>query len=206
MSADLQVKLLRVLETGTINRIGGNEAIKVDVRVIAATNRVPQDAVNDGKLRQDMLYRLSVFPISLPPLRERREDIELLAEHFLAELNKQESSAKTFTPEALERMRGYDWPGNVRELRNAIHRAFILAEDEIEPELLPVGAPVVQSTEPSLEIKVGMTVADAERRLILATLHGCGGDKKKAADVLRISLKTLYNRIKEYKAGDVPVA
>ncbi|HEX6737347.1 MAG TPA: sigma-54 dependent transcriptional regulator, partial [Vicinamibacteria bacterium] len=108
MSADLQVKLLRVLETGTINRIGGNEAIKVDVRVIAATNRVPQDAVNDGKLRQDMLYRLSVFPISLPPLRERREDIELLAEHFLAELNKQESSAKTFTPEALERMRGYD--------------------------------------------------------------------------------------------------
>jgi two-component system, NtrC family, response regulator HydG len=204
MSADLQVKLLRVLETGTVNRIGGTEAIKVDVRVIAATNRVPQEAVADGKLRQDMLYRLAVFPIPLPALRERREDIELLAEHFLAELNKQESSAKVFSEAALERLRTYDWPGNVRELRNAIHRAFILAEDEIGPELLPVGAPVVASAEPGLEIKVGMTVADAERRLILATLHGCGGDKKKAADVLRISLKTLYNRIKEYRAGDVP--
>jgi two-component system, NtrC family, response regulator AtoC len=204
MTADLQVKLLRVLETGTINRIGGTESIKVDVRVIAATNRVPEDAVAEGKLRQDMLYRLSVFPIPLPPLRERREDIELLAEHFLAQLNKQEGTAKTLGAEALERLQAYDWPGNVRELRNAIQRAYIMAEDEIGPELLPVGTPVAEPNDSGLEIRVGMTVADAERRLILATLHGCGGDKKKAADVLRISLKTLYNRIKEYRAGDVP--
>jgi two-component system response regulator AtoC len=202
MTADLQVKLLRVLETGTITRIGGTENIKVDVRVIAATNRIPEEAVAEGKLRQDMLYRLSVFPIALPPLRERREDIELLAEFFLAQLNKQEGGAKTLGAEALDRLRSYDWPGNVRELRNAIHRAYIMAEDEIGPELLPVGAPVAASAEPGLEIRVGMTVADAERRLILATLNGCGGDKKKAADVLRISLKTLYNRIKEYRAGE----
>ena len=147
MTADLQVKLLRVLETGSITRIGGTEAIKVDVRVIAATNRVPEEAVAEGKLRQDMFYRLSVFPIPLPPLRERREDIELLAEHFLAQLNKQEGTAKRLGVEAVERLCAYDWPGNVRELRNAIHRAFIMAEDEIVPELLPVGAPVPEPSE-----------------------------------------------------------
>jgi two-component system, NtrC family, response regulator HydG len=203
MTADLQVKLLRVLETGTVTRIGGSDPIRVDVRFIAATNRSPEGAVADGKLRQDVLYRLSVFPIALPPLRERREDIELLAEHFLVQLNKQEGAAKVLSPEAVERMTRYDWPGNVRELRNALHRAFILAEDEIGPELLPMDSLPPPAAEPGLEVRVGMTVAEAERRLILATLQGYGGDKKKAADVLRISLKTLYNRIKEYRAGDL---
>ena len=138
MPFELQVKLLRVLESGALNRIGGNDPIKVDVRAIAATNREPEAAVAKGKLREDLLYRLNVFPIILPPLREREEDIELLAEHFLALLNRQEGRQKRFSPAALERLREQRWPGNVRELKNLVQRAYILAEDEIGPGSLPL--------------------------------------------------------------------
>ncbi len=125
MPADLQVKLLRVLETGTFMRVGSDQVVETDVRIIAATNRVPQDAVANGKLREDLFYRLNVFGISLPPLRERLEDISLIAEAMLAELGRQENSRKQFAPDALERLREHHWPGNVRELRNVVHRAFI---------------------------------------------------------------------------------
>jgi two-component system, NtrC family, response regulator HydG len=200
MPIELQVKLLRVLETGTVTRIGGSELIKVDVRVISATNRKPEEAVTAGKLREDLLYRLNVFPIELPPLRDRGDDIELLAEHFLNLLNKGEGTTKRWSPSALERLRQHNWPGNVRELRNVVQRAYILAEDEIGPESLPLARGLDERTNSSLSVRVGMSIAEAERRLILATLEGCGGDKKQAAETLKISLKTLYNRLNEYKA------
>jgi DNA-binding NtrC family response regulator len=199
MPHELQVKLLRVLETGKVTRIGGNEAIPVDVRVIAASNRRPEEAVTAGKLREDLHYRLNVFPIHLPPLRERRDDVDLLAEHFLAQLNKEQGTSKDFTRPALQRLRTHNWPGNVRELKNLVHRAYILAEEQIGIDSLPLG---VQETPGSnLNVKVGTSLGEVEQRLILATLEDCEGDKKKAAEVLGISLKTLYIRLNEYKSA-----
>jgi DNA-binding NtrC family response regulator len=197
MPLELQVKLLRVLETSEVMRLGGTESIKVNVRVIAATNRRPDQAVADGKLREDLLYRLNVFPIQLPVLWDRREDIELLADHFLGLLNKQEGTAKQYSKAARERLRAHRWPGNVRELRNVVQRAFILAEDEIGVDALPLGTKE-EAPSSSLVLKVGVSVPEAERRLILATLEGFGGDKKKTAEVLKISIKKLYNRLREY--------
>jgi DNA-binding NtrC family response regulator len=202
MAIELQVKLLRVLETGTVLRIGGERPISVDVRVIAATNRRPEEAVAKGKLREDLLYRLKVFPIHLPPLRERGGDIELLAEDFLAQLNTAEGADKMLTKAAMERLRAHAWPGNVRELKNLVHHAFILADDEIGPNCLPLElAGGGDLSRASLQLKVGVSLAEADRRLILATLNEFGNDKKKTAEVLGISLKTLYNRINDYKAA-----
>ena len=199
MPHELQVKLLRVLETGKVTRIGGNEAVPVDVRVIAASNRKPEEAVTSGKLREDLHYRLNVFPIHLPPLRERRDDVDLLAEHFLSLLNKEQATSKDFTRPALQRLRTHNWPGNVRQLKNLVPRAYILAEEHIGIDSLPLG---VQETPGSnLNVKVGTSLGEVEQRLILATLEDCEGDKKKAAEVLGISLKTLYNRLNEYKSA-----
>src|ERR1700687_3308379 len=156
MPIELQVKLLRVLETGAVIRIGGERPIAVDVRVIAATNRDPDEAVTLGKLREDLLYRLKVFPLQLPPLRERGEDIELLADHFLGGLDESEGTSKTFSRAAMERLRGHVWPGNVRELKNLVHHAFILADDEIGPTSFPQalgGTP--EPSGPSLHLTVG---------------------------------------------------
>jgi DNA-binding NtrC family response regulator len=200
MPQDLQVKLLRVLETGSLSRVGGNEIIKVDVRVVAATNRRPEEAVAAGKLREDLLYRLNVLPVELPPLRDRRDDVELLAEHFLELLNKESGTAKHFTAPALLRLRGYNWPGNVREMRNAIQRAYILSENEIDLDALPLNSEP-DAPASGLVVKVGTSIAEAERRLVLATLEHFQGDKKKTAAVLKISLKTLYNRLNVYHAG-----
>jgi len=204
MPVDLQVKLLRVLETGTIQRVGGDSLIDVDVRVIAASNRSPENAVKEGKFREDLLYRLNVFPITLPPLRERDGDIELLAEHFLAQFNREGGTSKQFSAAARRRMATHPWPGNVRELKNLIQRAYILAEDTIEMDQLPTTvAPVAPSGGDSNTpdgIKVGMSLSDIERFFILATLEQYGGDKRKAAEVLGISLKTMYNRLNNYAA------
>jgi DNA-binding NtrC family response regulator len=202
MPVDLQAKLLRVLESGGYMRVGSDRELASDVRVIAATNRVPQAAVAEGKLREDLLYRLSVFPIQLPALRERGDDVELLADHFLAQLNQPEGSSKGFNRAARQRLRTYAWPGNVRELMNVVHRAFILADEEIGPESLPAelgGAGPMDASGPTLQLKVGTSIAEADRRLILATLDQHGWDKRKAAAVLGISLKTLYNRLSTYK-------
>ncbi|HSJ98947.1 MAG TPA: sigma-54 dependent transcriptional regulator [Myxococcota bacterium] len=211
MPIELQVKLLRVLETGCVTRVGSTETLPVDVRVIAASNRDPQKAVEEGVLREDLLYRLCVFPIHLPRLRERGDDIEVLAEHFLAQVNRKEGSAKRWDDAALARLREYEWPGNVRELRNAVERAAILADSVIRPEDLPPGprascgsvVPANRSDEDGavLRVEVGESIAEAERRLILATLEQLDGDKKRAAELLGISLKTLYNRLSVYAAA-----
>jgi len=210
MPADLQVKLLRTLEESEVTRVGGRAPIAVDVRVIAATNRDPELAVREGRLREDLFYRLHVFPITVPPLRQRDNDIELLAEHFLAEQNREASTQKKWTRPALERLRAHSWPGNVRELRNAVQRAYILADGDIGPEALnslvaPAAprsaAPVVAAGDGVVPIEVGSTLEDSEKRLILATLEHCKGNKNETARLLGISLKTLYNRLNVYRAG-----
>ena len=214
MPAELQVKLLRVLETGTVMRIGGEKPILIDVRVIAATNRVPEQALREGRLREDLWYRLNVFPIVLPPLRQRGDDVAVLAAHFLAELNSGQTPQKHWNETTLTAMQRYPWPGNVRELKNLVHRAYILAEDEIRPECLPAevlgGQPVLLAEfangadgpaelGTTLTMRVGSSVAEMEQRLILATLEACGGNKQRAAEVLGVSLKTIYNRINAYR-------
>ena len=200
MPQELQVKLLRVLETGTFTRVGTTQAISTDVRLIAATNRNPETAVTDGKLREDLYHRLNVFPISMPPLRERTTDIELLAQHFLNQLNKQENGSKSFAPAAIASLYVHSWPGNVRELKNYVQRAFILADDVIDADLAPTAVAAPESA-PLLTVRVGTTLDDVGRRLIEATLAECGS-KRKAADMLGISLKTLYNRLAVYKASE----
>jgi DNA-binding NtrC family response regulator len=197
MPSELQVKLLRVLETSTLMRVGGSEPIRLDVRVIAATNRRPEEAVSSGRIREDLLYRLNVFPIELAPLRERGEDVLLLAQHFLDLLNRQDGVVKHFTPEALDRLRRHSWPGNVRELRNVVQRAFILAEEAIDLDALPLG-PAERAVGSSVLLPVGTSLSEAERRLIRATLEMYDGDKRRTAEVLGISLKTLYNRLNVY--------
>jgi DNA-binding NtrC family response regulator len=200
MPLELQVRLLRVLETATVNRVGGSEPIRIDVRILAATSLRVEEAVAAGKLREDLFYRLNVFPIALPPLRERGEDVELLAEQCLSKLNEASGTAKRFTRACLERLRRHGWPGNVRELNNVVQRAFILAEEDVGVDSLPLGVTEAVPAS-SVVMRVGTPIAEMERRLILATLDQCEGDKKKAAEVLKISLKTLYNRLNEYKPG-----
>jgi DNA-binding NtrC family response regulator len=175
------------------------------LRVIASTNRNPEEAVAEGKLREDLLYRLRVFPLHLPPLRERGEDIALLANHFLEKMNAAEATTKSFAPAVIDRFMEYDWPGNVRELRNVVHRSFIMADDVIDTGCLPheLGQPK-HSAGPYFEVRVGCKVSEVERRLILATLEQCGGTKERAAEILGISLKTLYNRLREYNSQNNP--
>jgi DNA-binding NtrC family response regulator len=213
MPIELQVKLLRVLETGTVMRIGGEKAVAVDVRVIAATNRVPERALQEGRLREDLWYRLNVFPISLPPLRERGQDIDVLADHFLGELNTAQGTQKRWSRAARVTLARYRWPGNVRELKNLVHRAYILGEEEIAPQCLPAevigsdtapvaelngeGGPIQLGS--ALSVQVGTRVEEVEHRLILATLEACSGNKQKAAAILGLSLKTIYNRLNAYR-------
>ena len=210
MPLELQVKLLRVLETGTFMRVGSTTALETDVRVIAATNRVPEQAVASGKLREDLLYRLNVFPIHLPPLQDRLEDIPLLAEHFLQDICRREGQNKRFGQRALDKLKQYRWPGNVRELRNVVQRIYLMEEgNEIGDEWLdfqPQKAPASDGA--TITVRVGTPLAEVERTLILATLQRFGNHKEKTAAALGVSLKTLYNRLKEYSqeaAGDEPV-
>jgi len=204
MPIELQVKLLRVLETAAAVRIGGDVPVPVDARVIAATNRSPEQAVSEGRLREDLLYRLNVFPIALPPLRERAGDVPRLADHFLEELNQAEGAKKRFAAGAYARLESYPWPGNVRELGNVIQRAFIMAEEELDPPL-PAGAPAGQPGQGAALVPPGVPLAEIERQAILSTLRQHGGDKRKAAAALGIALKTLYNRLKQYRAEGAPV-
>jgi DNA-binding NtrC family response regulator len=201
MPLELQVKLLRVLETGTFSRVGSTETQRTSVRVVAATNRVPERAVEEGKLREDLLYRLNVFPIRLPPLRERKEDLPLLAEHFLAEICASEGQQKRFTPSAYEQISAYHWPGNVRELRNAVQRAFVMSVGAlVDHEWLGVHTGREQELQAGacISVRIGSSLADVERALIEATLEVCDGHKERTAARLGVSLKTLYNRLKEY--------
>jgi DNA-binding NtrC family response regulator len=180
------------------------------VRVIAASNRPPETAVAAGRLREDLFYRLNVFPIALPPLRERADDIGLLAEHFLAEVCSTEGAVKRLSREAVAKLERYRWPGNVRELRNVVQRAFVMtAGDLISDEWLPTSTPTVATAASNeaaaplasgetITVQVGTSIAQAERQLILATFEHCGHNKERTAAALGISLKTLYNRLKEF--------
>jgi DNA-binding NtrC family response regulator len=200
MPVELQVKLLRVLETGMFMRVGTTKEIETDVRLIAATNRDPEEAVLEGKLRLDLYHRLNVFPINLPPLRERGKDVELLAQSFLDELNQRYSTNKQFPASIKETMLSYAWPGNVRELKNYVQRAYIMAPNDATttasvPLQISLSKP---SAGTAVTIPFGTSLAEADRQLILATLEQCGGVKTRAAEILGISLKTLYNRLVEY--------
>jgi two-component system, NtrC family, response regulator AtoC len=201
MPLELQVKLLRVLELRAVTRVGSTESIPVDVRLVSASNRNPSQAVESGLLRQDLFYRLNVFPIHMPPLREREDDIELLAEHFLEQVNRREKSEKRWSEAALRHLRDLSWTGNVRELRNVVDRAAILTDRMIGVQDLPAVDGRPSSTGTALQVEVGSPISDVERTLIMATLEHLGGDKKRAAEVLGISLKTLYNRLAVYAAA-----
>jgi len=202
MPLELQTKLLRVLETRQVLRIGGTQGIPIDLRIVAATNRVPLQAVKEGKLREDLFYRLSVFPIALPPLRDRPGDVALLSRYVVEQQAQANERLYRLTDEVMMRFERYNWPGNVRELKNVIERACILAaNDEIDAACIPdeIGLPAAEPAAPSAApLTVGTSLAEAERHLILATLGHFGGDKKRAAEMLGISLKTLYNRLNLY--------
>jgi len=201
MPLDMQTRLLRVLETRKYYRVGASVEFSSDVRVIASTNRCPLQAVQNGQLREDLLYRLAVFPIDMPPLRNRGSDVELLAEHFLAELNVQSRTQKRLSAMARMTLKQHTWPGNVRELKNCIERAFILGDQTLELAPLiqnPAARGDVVPDGERLDIRVGSRIDDMERSLIEATLDYFKGNKRRAADALGCSLKTLYNKLNGY--------
>jgi len=205
MPIELQVKLLRVLEESKFRRVGGNEEISIDARIIAASNRDPQKAIADGKLREDLYYRLNVFPIDVPPLRERLDDIPLFAHFFLQKLNEtEEKKVENIDGDFVEALQQYEWPGNVRELRNVINRAFIMARSNtLTVECLPdklLGARRRRSKS-TVTIPLGQPMEEVERLVIEETLMMTDGDRRKTAEILGISYKTLYNKTKKYKSA-----
>jgi DNA-binding NtrC family response regulator len=212
MPLDLQSRLLRVLETKRLNRVGGSADLPVDVRVIASTNRLPAQAFEEGRLREDIYYRLAVVTIELPPLCERGDDILVLAEFFLSELNLRNGTRKRLSEDLKQRFMRHRWPGNVRELRNAVERAYILCDGELDlnEQDMPTlrGGPGVEGRVHGDEIHmpIGATLDEIERTFILATLKHFEGDKRRAADVLGCSLKTLYNKLHAYQRERAPGA
>ena len=204
MPAATQAKLLRVLEDSKVRRLGSKSETSVDVRVLAATNKVPEEAVAQGKLRGDLYFRLNVVRVAMPPMREHMDDLPDLAAALLEGLNRKHGrGVKSLSCEALEALRRYTWPGNVRELRNVLERAVVTCAGDVlgkENLALDFGPPVVAGAGDGLRLRPGMTVAEAERRLIFETLAYTGNNKTRAADLLAISLKTLHNKLKEYEA------
>jgi len=200
MPLELQVRLLRVLETRQLMRIGTAQAIDIDVRIVAATNRDPRIAVQAGKLRADLFHRLNVFPIEIPPLRSREGDVGLIARALVEEINAEQGAHHSISPQTVALLEKHSWPGNVRELRNYIQRLSILGQlGSSQPEPLDVERPSNSaSPTPSIVLPLGTPLSAADRQLIVSTLQYCGGDKKRAAGMLGICVKTLYNRLKEY--------
>jgi transcriptional regulator with PAS, ATPase and Fis domain len=208
MPIDLQAKLLRVLESGRMTRIGGTVEIAVDVRVVTATNRATDAIVRDRRLREDLFYRLAVFLIQLPPLRQRGGDIELLAATFLAQLNDENGTMKHFELASLADARTHPWPGNVRELKNCVERSYVLSDTVVKLDLQPAFDRRAADLHDGdcVQLPIGMTMADAERELLLATLRHCGGNKRRTAEVLGVSLKTVYNKLVGYGTGTPALA
>jgi two-component system nitrogen regulation response regulator GlnG len=225
MPLDSQVKLLRVLQDGTFHRVGGNVPLSADVRLICATNRNLKNEVLNNRFRMDLYFRLNVVNIHVPPLRERREDIQLLAKSFLDRLNRRHHQAKEFSEGLVQSLRRQDWPGNVRELENTIEKVYVLSQSRIlEAEGFEAdpaarapafasgngsaGAPPsyagdypsrpAPTADEAIRLLVGLPVDEVEKRLILATLAHCGGNKSKAARQLQIGLKTLYRKLESY--------
>lgn len=199
MPLELQSKLLRVLESGEFKRVGSETVQKTNVRIIAATNRSPMNAIEDGFLREDIYFRLAHFPIQLPLLRKRGQDIVELAQHFLAYRNQRTATSKMLSDEAKTILLEYSWPGNVRELKHCIEKAHILAADIIGATEL---ASLVDKSSDELsldDIKPGTSLKDAEKALVLATLEAFDGNKTQAAEQLGVSIKTLYNKLEQYQ-------
>ena len=204
MPAPTQAKLLRVLEDRKVRRLGSKTETPVDVRVLAATNKDPEQAVASGGLRQDLFFRLNVFHIHLPPLREHKEDIPQLAEHILRDVNaKHQKNVRGIGAEVLDIFMSHTWPGNIRELRNVLERAAIMSEKElVSRSSLPGEFGKVAAKSPgdlsTIRFPIGTTVDAMERELILQTLQATGNNKTRAAELLGVSLKTLHNKLKEY--------
>jgi len=204
MPAVLQAKLLRVIEERAVRRLGSRKEIEVDVRLLAATNRMPQQAVSEGKLRDDLLYRLNVFSIHLPSLRERKEDLPILAQHLVTQLaEKHGRPARYLSRAALEALQFHSWPGNVRELRNVIERAVIICSGEqIERHYFapyPIDQRERMRSEDMLSLPVGTPLEEVERQMIMRTLQKTKNNKTRAAELLGISLKTLHNKLNLYR-------
>lgn len=198
MSLPLQAKLLRVLQEGEVERLGGSQPIKVNVRIVATTNRDLETMVRNGQFREDLFYRLNVIPLQVPPLRLRPADIELLAKHFVdTSCAENQLPSKLLSDAALDRLKKYPWPGNVRELQNVIERSVLLASGQaIEADqilLSEITGPAEKSLAP------GMTVVEAEKLLIMKTLEFTGQNRTKAAEMLGISIRTLRNKLNEYR-------
>ena len=205
MNPGTQAKFLRILQDGTVRRLGGKTEIHVDVRVLAATNKDPVKAIQEGSFREDLYYRLNVVSLTLPPLRERREDIPALVQAFIEEFNtRYDKHIRSVDEHVLNLLIAHPWPGNVRELRNTLERAIIVCDgDNILPKHVPPPVPSFRGAEPadgpdSVSFRVGTSLEDAEKALILKTLAANGNNKTRAADVLGISLKTLHNKLKAY--------
>jgi len=199
LALSTQLKLLRVLQEREIERVGGNATIPVDIRLIAATNRNLEKDVEASRFREELYYRIKVVTLDVPPLRDRTDDIPLLADHFVAVFNREHGkSVRGFSQPAMQRMAQYSWPGNVRELRNTVEslvvmaRSPILTIDDLPPGILEL------RDEPTISVRVGTTIRDAEQQLILATLRMSDGNKARAARRLGIGKKTLYRKLKEY--------
>ncbi len=207
MPMDLQVRLLRVLETGTFTRVGSTDLQQADVRIVAATNRDPVSAVERSLLREDLYYRLNVFQIALPPLRDRLEDLPEIIDALLVRGVMLEDKILTVSDRALEQLKQYHWPGNVRELRNMLQRGAVMADNGIIDDIPLLESSQYRIPNQSLDsapviLPIGTSIAEAERQLILATLKACGGSREKAAAKLGISPKTLYNRLRSYEYPD----
>jgi len=200
MASSVQVKLLRVLQEGEYERVGATETLRADVRVIAASNRDIEKEVEEGRLRKDLFYRLNVIRLEIPPLRDRYDDIPLLAQHFLVKFNRKNgTSLQGFTAEALEALAAWPWPGNVRELENAVERAVVLCrEDRIDLDDLPAAIRKGRGARQRISFEVGTPLKHVERRMIEETLRSTGGDKVLAASLLGITARTIYRREAEW--------
>ncbi|HOZ47398.1 MAG TPA: sigma-54 dependent transcriptional regulator [Candidatus Hydrogenedentes bacterium] len=203
ITPELQPKLLRALQEREFDRVGGSEPIRVDTRIVATSNRDLERAIEEGKFREDLFFRLSVIPIHLPPLRDRRQDIPALMDHFLARYAQENGRSITgFTDSARKAFIECDWPGNVRELQNAIERAVVLStEPLLGPQHFALGSTRVAAPVGRVAFPKGLTVAEMEKELILQTLDACGQNRTRAAEVLGISVRTLRNKLSEYRGG-----
>lgn len=201
MNLQVQVKLLRILQDGEYERVGGTETLRTDVRIIAATNRDPEQAVAEGRLREDLFYRLNVIRLHLPPLRDRPDDIPLLARHFVVRHARRNGrDIRGIAAEALDALSAWPWPGNVRELENAIERAVVLARgDSLRLSDLPPAVRQYQAAPDALTFSVGTPLKTVERRMLEATLRATDGDKARAADLLGITARTIYRREAEWR-------
>ncbi len=210
MPLEMQARLLRVLETGRVRRVGAESEVPVNARILAAASRCPVEAVGAGRLHKDLYYRLAVVLLLLPPLRDRIEDIPLLADHFLAQLNRRHGVVKRFSDDMRAMLAHHDWPGNVRQLRDCVERAFAHCDEVLEADkdswsaLAPASASVVPGRASrhaplSITLPIGSALDDIERTFIVATLEHFNGDKRLAASALGCSVKTLYNKLHLYR-------